>query len=1151
MRFFLKNCVLILFVLIHIDSKAQTWSQLENEYNTLLNSKNNDLALIKAKEMYSWVKKNESDTSLHLPISLKFIGNSFLNFNKDSALKYYRYSIENLKSSNNFSAKEAGNVLYKKGTTEILKGNNIQGEIDLNGALKVFKSTISDGDPIYKRTLIWLGIVSSNLNKKWETEDYYNKALDITIKYFGESDPDYTLILNNLGNLHFENKNYLLAKQEYLKVFEVRSKTLGKYNPIIERTLVNLGAICGRTNDFKEAESYYKLALEINKLANHKTNSDLVTILHGLGSVAAGKGDYFAAEFYYNKALDANKTSYGVENNIHASLLNELGHLFIDIGNFNSAEKYLTESIKVKRQILDLNQNELALSLSNLATVYCATGNFKLAEANGKEAIEIFEKTQGLDSVEYSRSLLGLGNVYLSIENYYLAEIYFKKSLDFFEQYEQGLDYAIALNNLAIIFSKNKQYDLEENCLKKSLDIMSKGDPAKPKFSNNKIIGLYNLASYYLRIGSYNLSEEYFNKALLANQKSKEDRVYSNAMIAGGMMDLYLVKRDFKKAKIYGTKSLIQYEKIIGKESHQYANALLHFASAYLNTADFLTTDTCYHQYLNITRKLLIQNFSWLSEKEKVLYWDKKKYFFDFSNYYSSIAFESISNASILAYDVNLISKSILLETSLEIDKSIKFNSDSILKKIHTNLKSNRLLYSKFSSEGSNDFVKMKSLNHDADSLDQLLSRKMSAYADYKKNFSITWKDVQTNLNNDEAVIEFVRYYDYKDSAYHYLALIVKQGDKFPSLVKLCSEDELKRFSTENELNDLYSLLWKPISGQFTGIKTIYYTPAGLMNNIPFQALYEDKTEGREYLLDKYSLNQLTSTRYLALGLKQKEQDKIEPSIALFGGINYNDYPNAVIDTLNSEGSSEAAFLYKNAVVLNRELDSTRTGASYLPGTNKEVETIADVLKSKQWQVDISKGKNATENKIKSLSGKSSKAILHIATHGFAYPDKEEKRKDIAFRMISGNEKYKVSDNPMIRSGLLFGGANITWQGKWDSLLNKTNEDGVLTAYELSQLDLSNTKLAVLSACETGKGAIQGSEGTFGLKRALKLAGVDNMIVSLWKVPDDATMEMMTLFYTELANTKKPVSSFETAQKAMRVKYPNEPKKWAGFVFVR
>jgi CHAT domain-containing protein len=139
----------------------------------------------------------------------------------------------------------------------------------------------------------------------------------------------------------------------------------------------------------------------------------------------------------------------------------------------------------------------------------------------------------------------------------------------------------------------------------------------------------------------------------------------------------------------------------------------------------------------------------------------------------------------------------------------------------------------------------------------------------------------------------------------------------------------------------------------------------------------------------------------------------------------------------------------------------------------------------------------------------------------------------------------------MIRSGLLLSGANWTWKGKGDTLLKMTQEDGILTAYELSQLDLSKTKLVVLSACQTGKGAIQGSEGTFGLKRALKLAGVDNMIASLWDVPDEPTMEMMTLFYTELAKTKLPVSAFELAQKAMRNKYPNEPVNWAGFVFVR
>ncbi|MDC0644012.1 CHAT domain-containing protein, partial [Crocinitomicaceae bacterium] len=100
-------------------------------------------------------------------------------------------------------------------------------------------------------------------------------------------------------------------------------------------------------------------------------------------------------------------------------------------------------------------------------------------------------------------------------------------------------------------------------------------------------------------------------------------------------------------------------------------------------------------------------------------------------------------------------------------------------------------------------------------------------------------------------------------------------------------------------------------------------------------------------------------------------------------------------------------------------------------------------------------------------------------------------------------------------------------------------------------LNLRNTKLVVLSACKTGLGKIEGSEGTFGLKRGFKLAGVEQMILSLWSVPDKETNELMTFFYKDLAQTMEPVSSFQKAQNQMRDKYPIYPEKWAGFVLVR
>jgi len=139
----------------------------------------------------------------------------------------------------------------------------------------------------------------------------------------------------------------------------------------------------------------------------------------------------------------------------------------------------------------------------------------------------------------------------------------------------------------------------------------------------------------------------------------------------------------------------------------------------------------------------------------------------------------------------------------------------------------------------------------------------------------------------------------------------------------------------------------------------------------------------------------------------------------------------------------------------------------------------------------------------------------------------------------------------MVRCGLMFSGSNVSWTGNSQKMIKETGEDGILTAAEVSNMDLSNTKLVVLSACETGLGKIEGSEGTFGLKRGFKLAGVEQMIVSLWSVPDKETMELMTIFYEDLTQSLNPVVSFEKAQKQMRETYPKHPDLWAGFVLVR
>ena len=1152
---FLKRLVIILFIFCFNSGYTQTWEQLETEYNTLLNNKKNDSALIKSKEMYSWVKVNEGDTSLHLPISFKFIGNAFMNINKDSALNYY----------------DSGLKVLKKQKRE----NNIQ----------TAKLHYNISNIYYKLKLIDLSLESALKSNSILNEIGYSEY------------PFCIWPLKRIAEIYSSKSDFKKAIPYELKSYEISKTLLGVKNKACANSLVNIGLLYYNLYEFKDAENYLLQSLIIFKDIDYPEYDYPIKAILSLylyyNSINYPK-DYYENLWIENIYLYKKFNKFNTEE--CASVLQSLGSFYFTKERYSDAELYITESINSYKY--SIGEDNL-FAIGNyvwLGSIYDRKEDYISAEKNYLKCIELYKKLAStkekkITELYYYAAYEGLAQLYFGLGLY-------DKSLSAYYQlrnvYVENKDTSKIISlivPMSCSIIDNKDYERANIFLLDQLryfPIISKENIDDYLLVLTSLIDSYALldsnkkAEHYIDI-HFNLSKKYFGEVskeyLFAFnnrcsylidkiEREKANKIIDECLELSKKLYKHDIKSYTKNLDDYASyyKRIGKYKKSISLYQEYFKNfKLLQFSfdqkynfdlegylsALYFNNDYSLAFDILSELYLR-KQSYLKENAFYLNENEREVLWYKVSPYFNFSmDFASVIYFKNILSSSELAYNSSLISKGLLMQSTVDISKIIGLTKDTIIKQQYSQLKSIRLRLSKFESESNGNQVIEKQLNQQSDSLDQLLSRKMLYYTDYKKNFSIEWKDIQSNLINDDISIEFSEYYEKIDSADHYIALIVKPGYKYPKLVKLCKVDELKQYSPETELKEIYDLIWKPLLPSLTNVKTIYYSPSGLLNNIPFQALYKEENGQREYVMDKFTLHQLTSTRYLALDLKKKEQEAIEPSIALFGGINYNDYPNVITDTTNHNESSEAAFLYKNAIVQNRNLDSTRTGAKYLPGTKKEVETIANVLTTKQWNIDISEGKNATENKIKSFSGNKSKAILHIATHGFAFPNKEEKRKDMAFAMMSGNDKYKALDNPMIRSGLLFGGANLTWQGKGDSLLNTTNEDGVLTAYELSQLDLSNTKLAVLSACETGKGSIQGSEGTFGLKRALKLAGVDNMIVSLWKVPDDATMEMMTLFYTELAKTKLPVPAFETAQKTMRNKYPNEPKKWAGFVFVR
>ena len=213
-----------------------------------------------------------------------------------------------------------------------------------------------------------------------------------------------------------------------------------------------------------------------------------------------------------------------------------------------------------------------------------------------------------------------------------------------------------------------------------------------------------------------------------------------------------------------------------------------------------------------------------------------------------------------------------------------------------------------------------------------------------------------------------------------------------------------------------------------------------------------------------------------------------------------------------------------------------------LPGTAEEVKLVDSLFEKNKIPSVVYTQQQATEEKFKSLSG-ASPTFIHLATHGFFLPDPEKKKREGV--SADSRNSFTLANDPLLRSGIILAGANRVWSGLAPV---EGREDGVVTAYEISQLDLSTTNLVVLSACETALGDVRGNDGVFGLQRAFKLAGVKNMILSLWSVPDKETAELMCAFYKYYLQGRPIKMAFALAQHDMRVRY--KPYFWAAFVLI-
>lgn len=519
----------------------------------------------------------------------------------------------------------------------------------------------------------------------------------------------------------------------------------------------------------------------------------------------------------------------------------------------------------------------------------------------------------------------------------------------------------------------------------------------------------------------------------------------------------------------------------------------------------------------------LIKNFQYFTENEKKEFF--KNYTKELERYYSLLLLNTEKGTDKTGDLLNKIlqTKGLILDATREQEKQLRKIKD---KETLAQLAQVRTLRDKLAAFNQQFATSQQpalsdSINRIAirvGELEQSINLKLIPINLIKP---VRWQQVQAKLKAGEAYLEIFRVqrdnFNFDKPKIQYWAIVVKPGDTTPTLF-LISEGEA--FESRNlhyyqnsvrgrlEDSDSYNLYWKKISEHLQEASTVIVSADGVYHIVNPVALKNPGTG--KFVVDEIEIKRISTGRDL---LTIAETNLTNKTVVLVGNPRFE------------MSRKQSGNTYRNNEVTPVEAnENTRAGIELLPGTKKEVERISTKAEEEGFQIEMLTGPDASESNVKKLS---SPSVLHLATHGqfdqFSKADTYLKSK-LILAGAADTEPFSVSDYALY-------------------------EDGFLTAYEVTQLDLPNTQLVVLSACETGLGEIQSGEGVWGLQRAFQLAGAQSVMGSLWKISDEATVIFMDAFYEHYLRTKNISQAYRHAMQTTRQEYP-QPYYWGAFTLI-
>lgn len=522
---------------------------------------------------------------------------------------------------------------------------------------------------------------------------------------------------------------------------------------------------------------------------------------------------------------------------------------------------------------------------------------------------------------------------------------------------------------------------------------------------------------------------------------------------------------------------------------------------------------------LDKEEKKLIKNFQYFTENEKKEFF--KNYTKELDRYYSLLLLltEKGNNQAGDLLNKILQTKGLILDATREQEKQLRKIKDKAtlaqlaqVRKLRDKLAAFNQQFSSTQQPALADSINRITIRIGA--LEQSINLKLVPINLVKP---IQWQHVQAKLKPGEAYLEIFRVqrdnFNYDKPKTQYWGIVVKPGDVNPALFQISESETFEsrnlrnyqnRIRTQMEDFESYDTYWKRIHTAIAGSKTLYVSADGVYHVINPITLQNPAT--KKFVLDEVQIKHLSTGRDL---LEENTPTTSAKGIVLVGNPRFD---MSRKQRTNANAQQEVAPV---------EAEGTRSGIAQLPGTQKEVDLIQVMAATDGLVTELLIDNQANEANVKAIRNP---AILHLATHG-------------EFDQISKADTY-------LKSKLILAGAADS-----EPLLMtdyQLYEDGFLTAYEVTQLELSETRLVVLSACETGLGEIQSGEGVWGLQRAFQLAGVNTVMGSLWKISDEATVTYMEAFYKTYLANQDITLAYYAAMRATRQEYAH-PYYWGAF----